>query len=463
MVSLLNRYVPGRLFVIVAAENVLFAASICAVAWHPLWREYGELSFDLRFLQTGVAIALICQLTFYYFDLYDLRSIASKRALIGRLLSACGACCLVMAFLAMVFPPLRARAGLMELAFGCVVLMILLVRLASEWVNRWMTAGERILILGSGAIAQSIVREIRGRTDLNLRLLGTVSETDRDEAVTGAKLLGTMAEIPDLIEQCQPDRIVLALPDVRCQEIPVDLLLRYRSRGVRIEEAATLFEKLTGRIPVESTPARTLLLSDGFHKSTTLKRLINRGLTIVFSILGLVLSMPLMLLVALLIRADSAGSTLFRQERVGRDGRPFQILKFRSMRVDAEKSTGPQWARTNDPRVTRVGSVIRKLRFDELPQLFNILMGDMNFVGPRPERPFFVSMLLEKIPHYEMRHAVRPGLTGWAQVSYPYGASLEDSKMKLEFDLFYVKNSSLALDCAILFETVRTVVLGGGR
>ncbi len=463
MVSLLNRYVPGRLFVIVVAENALFAAGICTVAWHPLWRNYDELSFNFRFLQTGVAIALICQLTFYYFGLYDLRSIASKRALVGRLLSACGACCLLMAVAAALFPPLRTRAGIMELAFAGLVLAILLVRLVSEWLNRWMTTGERIIVMGNGATARSIVREIRWRTDLNLQLLGVVSDHEYDDPVPGAKHLGAMLETPEVFARMHPDRIVLAFPDNQWQEMPVDELLRYRSHGVRVEEASTLFEKLTGRIPVESTPFLSLLFSQGFHKQTVVKRAVFRGLSVLCAVFGLLVCLPLLLLVALIIRLDSPGPILFRQERVGLFGRSFEILKFRSMRVDAEQGTGPQWASPGDSRITRVGSLLRKLRIDELPQMINILRGDMNFVGPRPERPFFVSMLKEKIPRYEMRHGVRPGLTGWAQVSHPYGASLDDSKMKLEFDLFYVKNNSLALDCAILFETVRTVVLGKGR
>jgi exopolysaccharide biosynthesis polyprenyl glycosylphosphotransferase len=232
---------------------------------------------------------------------------------------------------------------------------------------------------------------------------------------------------------------------------------------MRVEEASRLFEKLTGRIPIETIRPKALLFAKGFNKHNFLEIRVSRAFAIALSFLGLILCMPLLLVVALAIRIESEGPILFRQERVGRDGAVFNILKFRSMRMNAEKSNSPQWASINDPRVTRVGSIIRKLRIDEIPQLVNILRGDMNFVGPRPERPYFVDMLKDQIPYYNLRHSLLPGLTGWAQVCYPYGASIDDQKAKLEFDLFYLKNASFAFDIAILFETVRTVLLGKGR
>jgi exopolysaccharide biosynthesis polyprenyl glycosylphosphotransferase len=213
---------------------------------------------------------------------------------------------------------------------------------------------------------------------------------------------------------------------------------------------------------VETIAPSTLIYSNGFSTQSQFSRAITRLTSAVVALAGLVLTSPLMLLTALIIRMESKGPVLYNQERVGKDGRSFQIHKFRSMRLDAE-ANGVQWAGEDDPRTTRVGRIIRRLRIDELPQFINILRGEMNLVGPRPERPFFVQLLAGKIPYYDLRHAVPPGVTGWAQVSYPYGATVEDAKNKLEYDLFYVKNASTALDLAILFETVRTVVLGKGR
>jgi exopolysaccharide biosynthesis polyprenyl glycosylphosphotransferase len=241
------------------------------------------------------------------------------------------------------------------------------------------------------------------------------------------------------------------------------MLLRARSAGIRIDEAATFYEKLAGRIPVESIYPSTLIYADGFVKQSVMRLIITRVASAVVALCGLVLSAPLLMVTALLIRMESAGPVFYKQERVGKDGKSFDILKFRSMRTDAEHNLTPRWASRNDPRVTRVGSIIRKLRIDELPQFVNILKGEMSFVGPRPERPYFVQLLEGKIPYYDLRHSVRPGVTGWAQVSYPYGATIEDAKNKLEYDLFYVKNVSIAFDLAILFETVKTVVLGKGQ
>jgi exopolysaccharide biosynthesis polyprenyl glycosylphosphotransferase len=241
------------------------------------------------------------------------------------------------------------------------------------------------------------------------------------------------------------------------------VLLRHRIRGLKVEEATTLYEKLAGKVLFDSIHPSSLIFSSGFGKSNLLKRLYQRVSGSVGAGLALLLCGPVMLVTALLIKLDSPGPVLYKQTRVGKNGNNFEIIKFRSMRTDAETHSGPQWAMACDPRITRVGAVIRKLRIDELPQLVNILRGQMSFVGPRPERPYFVNILREEIPYYDLRHSVRPGITGWAQVSCDYGSSIEDSKEKLRFDLFYVKNVSITLDCVILFQTVKIILLGRGR
>lgn len=462
MIRVLNRYLPGRLLVLIIAENTLIAASVCVIASRNLWSKSGNLVPDPSILVIGTCIALVCQLTFYYFNLYDLRSIASKRALLSRLLSASGTCCLLLAISAAIFAPLRTEAGIVEITFICLLLIILSARLSLEWIHPWIKTSEPILVVGSGDVARNIVREIQARSDLPLRLLGNLAESDGDTPIPGVKLLGTVKDLDKVLEQRRPQRIVLAAQD-ESWRVSTNTLLRYRTKGVNIEEASTLFEKLTGRIPIETIRAKTLLFSEGFNRRNTLEIQLARILAILASLVGLLLFLPLMLLTALAIRLESKGPIFFRQERVGREGKVFEILKFRSMRVDAEEATKPQWACVNDPRITWVGSLIRKLRIDEIPQLVNILAGDMNLVGPRPERPFFVDMLKDKIPYYDLRHSIRPGLTGWAQVCYPYGSTVEDQKSKLEFDLFYLKNACFAFDLAVLFKTVGTVLLGKGR
>jgi sugar transferase (PEP-CTERM system associated) len=378
------------------------------------------------------------------------------------LLSAIGVSCLALAVLVAIFPPIRLGIGVIELTFLCMVLIILLGRLSLEWVNRWITPGERILLVGNGNMSISLAREIRMRSDLPIRLLGAVSEPEFEESIPNMEQLGPLDDLESIIKQQRPDRIVIALRERR-KRLPLEVLLRARSAGIHIEEAATLYQKLTGRIPVESIYPSTLIYSDGFSKRSVSRLVITRLASMIVALCGLVLSAPVMILTALAIRLESPGPVFYSQERVGKDGKAFNILKLRSMRSDAEKNVNPQWASVNDPRVTRVGSIIRKLRIDELPQFINILKGEMSFVGPRPERPFFVQLLSGKIPYYDLRHSVTPGVTGWAQVSYPYGSTIEDAKNKLEYDLFYAKNVSIAFDLAILFETVKTVVLGRGR
>jgi len=456
MLSVLNRYVPGRVFVLVVAENTLIATGLFAVGAFVTNGERGS-----TFLR-GWVIAGVCQLTFYYFNLYDLRAIESKQVLLGRLLSAIGVSCLALAVLNVLVPSIRMGIGVVELTFVGMVLIILLGRLSLEWVNRWITAGERILVVGNGSMSASLTREIHMRSDLSIHLLGVVTEPEFQESIPDITQLGPLADLENIIKQQRPQRIVIALRERR-KRLPAEVLLRARSAGIRIEEAATLHEKLTGRIPVETIYPSTLIYADGFSKHSAIRSVIMRLASIAVALFGLLVCGPLMILAALLIKLESRGPVFYHQERVGKDGKSFDILKFRSMRTDAEKNLSPQWASENDPRITRIGAILRKLRIDELPQFINILKGEMSFVGPRPERPFFVQLLAGKIPYYDLRHSVSPGVTGWAQVSYPYGSTIEDSKNKLEYDLFYVKNVSIAFDLAILFETVKTVVMGKGR
>lgn len=264
----------------------------------------------------------------------------------------------------------------------------------------------------------------------------------------------------DLVRRLRVDTIAVALEDRRLH-LPTDELLECRLGGVRVTEREALYERITGKLAVEAMRPSYLIFNDGFGRSQR-SELLKRGSDTVLSVIGILLVWPLMLLTALLVRLDSPGPVLFRQTRVGIDGKPFTLMKFRSMRTDAEQETGPVWATEDDPRITRAGRFLRKSRLDELPQLFNVLGGHMSLVGPRPERPVFVEDLERQIPYYSQRHIVRPGVTGWAQINYPYGSSVEDALQKLQYDLFYVKNLSLMFDLSILFTTIKTVVLRKG-
>ncbi len=264
----------------------------------------------------------------------------------------------------------------------------------------------------------------------------------------------------ELVEEMGIDLVCVALEDRR-RHLPTEELLRCRLAGIIVKEREALYEDITGKIAVEALRPSYLIFNDGFGRSMR-GDLAKRAFDVVLASIMMVLAIPLMLLSALAVRLDSKGSVLFAQERVGLNGKPFTLLKFRSMRSDAESKSGPVWAQKDDPRITRVGRFLRKTRLDELPQLINVLAGDMSLIGPRPERPVFVSDLTEQIPYYNQRHIVKPGLTGWAQINYPYGNTVADAMQKLQYDLFYIKNKSVLFDLSILFTTVKTVILRRG-
>jgi sugar transferase (PEP-CTERM system associated) len=272
-------------------------------------------------------------------------------------------------------------------------------------------------------------------------------------------VIGDYSQISSICRNAQVDRIVVAL-DERRGKLPVDQLLDCRLKGVRVEEGASFSEYITGKLTVENLRPSSLIFTDGFKRSQFIQRA-KRCVDIVAALMTALIFSPFAMIACLAIFLDSKGPVLYRQERVGQDGRIFKLLKFRSMRDNAEGEE-PVWAEVNDPRVTRVGKIIRKLRLDEIPQVVNVLKGEMSFVGPRPERPFFTEKLKQEIPFYSLRHYVKPGITGWAQICYPYGASKEDAAEKLRYDLYYIKHMSPLMDLTILLETVKIVLFGNG-
>lgn len=272
-------------------------------------------------------------------------------------------------------------------------------------------------------------------------------------------VIGDYSQIIHICQNRNVDRIIVAL-DERRGKFPLEQLLYCRLKGIQVDDWAVFTEQLAGKLSVENLHPSFLIFSDGFNRSDIFKRL-KRCADIIGSLLGLAFLAPVSLIISIVIKLDSTGPILYSQERVGEDGKIFNLLKFRSMRVDAEEN-GPVWAKVDDNRVTRIGYVIRKLRLDEIPQMINVLKGDMSFVGPRPERPFFVDFLRKEIPFYIERHVVKPGITGWAQICYRYGASKEDALEKLKYDLYYIKHMSLLFDLVIIFETIKIVLLGRG-
>ncbi len=319
----------------------------------------------------------------------------------------------------------------------------------------------RILIFGAGPAAQVVGNTLRS-ADPNADIVGYVAgPNERDPAVPAHEILEMEDTLPRMAQRLGVDEIVVALTERRSGSMPLRQLLDCKVSGTKVYDLNTHFEKTLGQIRIDFLSASWLIFGDGFNQGAW-RTAVKRVFDIVSSTLLFLVAAPIMLVTAVLIKLESPGGIYYRQERVGQNGSTFEVIKFRSMRNDAEKDGRPVWAQANDARVTRVGAIIRKLRIDELPQIFNVLKGEMSLVGPRPERPFFVEQLTQEIPFYALRHSVKPGVTGWAQVSYPYGATVEDSQEKLQYDLYYVKNHTLFLDLVVLMETVGVVLTGKG-
>jgi sugar transferase (PEP-CTERM system associated) len=447
---------------ILAETLIVLAAFAMAVLLR-----FGNLHEFLRyegFLPKALLCAIVVQLTLYYAELYEYRS--RRRLELFLLLGQCMAIAAVaLAALFFVLPGLQVGRGIYFLFVLLAWSVLLLWRLFLLWAwGTFAAFGDRVLILGTGVPAQKVAREMLKRAPIGYRVLGFLTEHEGEvgRTLVNPSVLGTLSDLPRLSDSQGATLIVVAQEDRR-KRLPVDLLLRCRMAGVRVVEAANLFEGLSGRIPLRDLRPSWLIFSGGFDKPRVLASVKRVGEAALAALL-LALTAPLAALTALLVRLSSPGPVLYRQTRVGLEGKSFELLKWRTMRADAEEASGPVWASgDNDPRITRLGRLMRKTRLDEVPQLWNVLRGDMSFVGPRPERPHFVQKLREVIPYYDERHSVRPGITGWAQVKFPYGSTLEDAEEKLEYDLYYVKHMSLLLDVAIVLETVKVMLLGRGR
>jgi sugar transferase (PEP-CTERM system associated) len=450
-----NRYLSPQHVTVFTVEMLVIFGAMTAVASLSQSR---EAAVDLW--KVGLVTGL-CLLCLYYNECYDLTLVRTDRELTIRLLQSVGAASILLALLYLVAPSLVVAEGAVLAATIPLLLAILGWRLL---FNRLVTLGsleEHVLIVGTGQASRLVAREVLAQRDFPYHIVGFIDEDARrvGQSLVNPRIVGTHADIERLVSAHGVSRIIVGLHDRR-GKLPVAELLRAKLRGVQVEDINTVFERLTGKLLVEDLRPSWLIFSDGFRASR-LTRLTKRTFDMVFAAVGLIVGAPLMLLTALGVWLESGSPVLYRQERVGQHGRPFTLLKFRSMRKDAEQGT-PIWARDGDARVTQVGRFIRTTRLDELPQLWNVLQGEMSFVGPRPERPFFVAQLATQISFYEQRHTVKPGITGWAQVKYRYGASIEDALEKLQYDLYYIKHLSLPLDLTILFDTVKVVLFGKG-
>jgi sugar transferase (PEP-CTERM system associated) len=453
----------ARTILLLLVEAMLLFSGLIVAVYARLGAVGAEDALIIHYGFYKAALATIfCLTAFYLFDLYDFVVMHDRAELVLRLLQALGLAWVALALLFYAVPQVMIGRGVSLVSMPLALLMMVGWRVAIHWVLGHPEWGERILIVGSGEFAVEIAREALGRPDAGFRVVGFV---DNDPELVGKslinpKVIGLTSQLGELVKSENIDRIVVAISDRRGQ-FPTQQLLRLSLSGdVSIEESASFYERLTGRVLLDMIRPSWLIFSSRGRRAR-FNELVCVMIHRLVALIGAILSLPIAIVTAVLIKLDSRGPILYKQERVGKNGRPFTLMKFRSMRTDAEKD-GPVWASSGDDRTTRVGRIIRKIRVDEIPQFWNILRGDMNFVGPRPERPHFVSQLAQEIPYYEQRHLIAPGLTGWAQIKYPYGASIEDAKQKLQYDLYYIKNQSLALDATILFETSKTILFGRG-
>lgn len=457
MVRVFSHWFPANTIVQFAFDAVLLFLSVVFAA---VWFDRGHLTLDLvlpsALLFALAMVALNTALGLYRHDVRRSKLQTLARAVMSWLLA------LPVAYVIFAALP-WGEAG--HDAFKLSALLALgaltLARSFSARVGAAQMLGRRVLVLGTGPEAADVEQAFK-RSDSGARIVGFVGVQTNDVAhVPPASILPKRGSLIDTVRENQVEEVIVAVRERRNIGLPLKELLDCKLAGVRVLDLSSHFERAHGQVRLESLHASWLIFGEGFRHGP-LRVFVKRLFDIFAALFLLVALSPVMLVTAIMIVLDSGFPVLFGQERVGQGGRVFRVLKFRSMRVDAEGDGKPRWASANDDRVTRVGRVIRKLRIDELPQLINVLRGDMSMVGPRPERPFFVDQLTHEIPFYAARHSVKPGVTGWAQVRYHYGASLEDAAQKLQYDLYYVKNHSLFLDVVVLFETVGVVLTGAG-
>lgn len=454
MIRLFNVYYPLRTLVLLAVEALIVWVSFVLgtiMRSQDSWLLLNVQGGYLKILAV-TGIVLLCS---HWFDLYDSSLLRARGDQIFRILLVLGFLALALAFVGFVYPNLLPGNG--STLTGLLILTITLLgwRAIYSWIIKQPFLRERVYVLGTGERAERLVRGLRDRSELGIEVVGWTGN------VAGELTRDSVAEhLLGLVHGKGVHRVIVAMLDRR-GTLPVEELLDLRLLGVKVEEATSWLERISGRIEVEQLYPSWLIFADGFRFSNFF-RLVRRVVNFSCALFGLVLSLPLLPFVALAVKLSSPGPVFYRQERVGRRDKIFHCYKFRTMRKDAEADTGATWALDNDPRITRVGKFLRMSRLDEIPQLWCVLKGDMHFVGPRPERPEFVEWLSKEIPYYKVRHVVRPGITGWAQVQYKYGNTLEDAREKLQYDLFYIKNASLGLDILIMFQTIKIVVLGHG-
>ncbi len=452
MIRFLNVYYPTRTVILLLCEALIVCGSFVVASLVLLGPSTMDVLTGHHGILKIVVLTVLTILCAYYFDLYEPQQLSAPWEIYFRLLLVIGCLSLLLSLVMFMFPQVDIARYVFLLGLALVVTFLILWRRTFEWISGKAMFHERVFVLGNGAIAANLITAIRDRKEAGMEVIEYDSPLLKlgDAPPSHHEVIEKIAALKPPIH-----RVVIAMEERR-GELPVDDLLAMRMRGVEIEEVGSLLERLTGKLQLEGLRPSNLLFCEGFNMKQSLKST-QRIASCVVALVGLLLFLPFFPFVALAIKLSSKGPIFFSQTRVGLENETFMVHKFRTMAVDAE-AKGARWATKDDPRVTRLGGFLRKTRIDEIPQLWNVLRGEMSFVGPRPERPEFTSWLAEEIPFYNLRHMVRPGLTGWAQVRYGYGSTLAEAREKLSYDLYYLKHKSMGLDLLIMFETIKTIV-----
>ncbi len=453
-----NRYYSVRNLSFFLGEGYLIFLSVMFVSWY--FKGSGIFFIDVvDCARQALAVTIVFQLCLYFFDLYDLSKDISLPDTLTNIAQAFGFGCIALAVVFYLLPDLLIPTRIFWAGFLVICLNVFSLRYFYFYILRKRMFVQVVIIIGTGKLANDISREIEGKRDSGYRVLGFIGKEDPGFNPNNAPVFSALEDFNDYLNSRKINRIVVAVDDRR-GTIPIQTLIQCKMQGISIDQGVDFFERIAGKVLVEKLDPSWIFFSDGFGFSRW-KRSLKRILDISLAFPLFILALPILIFSAIIIKFESAGPVFYLQERVGEHSSVFKLIKLRSMHQDAEKN-GAVWAAVNDNRVTRFGAFMRKTRIDELPQLWNVLKGEMSLVGPRPERPVFVEKLVKIIPYYDIRHATKPGVTGWAQVCYPYGASTEDALRKLEFDLYYLKNSTVVLDLFIIFKTVKTILFRKG-
>jgi len=470
VIRILNAYFPARTLFLGVSEACLVsfafvAAALARLGAAGIMHLFNDQHGSLKILAIAVAI-VVC---LHYFDLYETSVLRNRREILIGLTQALGTVYCASVLLYYLYPPLELGRGIFVIGLLFAAILLAVWHGLFSKIISVPKFAERVLIFGEGPLAELLQSELELRPELGLRVVGRILPTldgnrrgmfPPPDSPDDSLVSPSVDDLSNRVKLIRATRIIVAMGDRR-GKLPVDALLSLKCRGLKVQDGVEVYEAITGKVPTDSIRLGWLLFSPGCH-SSRFHKAYKRAASILVSIAGLALTLPLLPFIVLAIKLTSAGPVFYRQKRVGCDGVIFNCYKFRTMRADAEADTGATWALDDDPRITRVGKFLRMSRLDEIPQLWNVLKGDMSLVGPRPERPEFTELLSREIPYYQLRHTIRPGITGWAQIRYRYANTLEDAREKLRYDLFYIKNMSIGLDLLVFFQTIKVILFSQG-